>query len=461
MFTRCPECRSVFRVTAPVLQMAAGDVRCGSCGTVFNALQTLVDDWTGSFPQPIAPGSPAGKPSPAPVNVQQELADLEASVKPGEDFEFNVPETEWQQFFQGPGGRPGRQEPALGSGFAAPARSTTTPEPPPPPRTLEEETADTATWAAFLREAEALPEPQEPEPAAPVLPPVLQPLRDETNEPPALSAAAAAAPEPEVATDLEEPLSPDPPPVDEIGTGAPEPGDAPDLAALAVEDSAVLETEPATPALPADDAEPQPEESEPTSESAPASVLDWGPPFRERQPQAPTHSGRWLAASLVAALALGGQALHYNRDDLAADPAWGGAVRSLYERLGLTLHPAWPLDAYEIRDMKAIAGNTVAGGLDIVAEIAVNGSRPVGLPVLRVQLRDRWSNPVASGSFAAEDYLAEPRQPGGLYGPGSLIPVQLTFKDPGATAQGYELDICMPHRQRGLQCRNLRDPFRR
>ena len=56
MYTRCPSCSSTFRVTAAVLQMADGEVRCGSCGAVFNALHTLVDDWSGAdFTLPGAP----------------------------------------------------------------------------------------------------------------------------------------------------------------------------------------------------------------------------------------------------------------------------------------------------------------------------------------------------------------------------------------------------------------------
>ncbi len=41
MFTQCPECRASFRVTASVLQQAAGRVRCGGCGHAFNALESL------------------------------------------------------------------------------------------------------------------------------------------------------------------------------------------------------------------------------------------------------------------------------------------------------------------------------------------------------------------------------------------------------------------------------------
>ena len=41
MYTQCPACRASFRVTAAVLQQAAGRVRCGGCGYAFNALERL------------------------------------------------------------------------------------------------------------------------------------------------------------------------------------------------------------------------------------------------------------------------------------------------------------------------------------------------------------------------------------------------------------------------------------
>ena len=80
--------------------------------------------------------------------------------------------------------------------------------------------------------------------------------------------------------------------------------------------------------------------------------------------------------------------------------------------------------------------------------------------MVRVVLRDRWSNPLASGTFDASGYLAEAAPAGTLYAPGSLIPVQLSLQDPGTNAQGYELDVCVPNRHFGLQCRSARDPFR-
>ncbi|MEX2123802.1 MAG: zinc-ribbon and DUF3426 domain-containing protein [Woeseia sp.] len=44
MYTQCPDCDTAFRVTAPLLQQAAGRVVCGGCGHAFNALERLTED---------------------------------------------------------------------------------------------------------------------------------------------------------------------------------------------------------------------------------------------------------------------------------------------------------------------------------------------------------------------------------------------------------------------------------
>ena len=41
-YTRCPSCRTVFRVTPTQLEMRAGQVRCGHCRTVFDGVEQLV-----------------------------------------------------------------------------------------------------------------------------------------------------------------------------------------------------------------------------------------------------------------------------------------------------------------------------------------------------------------------------------------------------------------------------------
>jgi len=47
MYTQCPHCGIVFRITPGQLRVASGKVRCGGCSTVFNALETLSEDPAG------------------------------------------------------------------------------------------------------------------------------------------------------------------------------------------------------------------------------------------------------------------------------------------------------------------------------------------------------------------------------------------------------------------------------
>ena len=41
-FTRCPGCKTVFRVTDAQLALREGQVRCGHCRTVFNGREKLI-----------------------------------------------------------------------------------------------------------------------------------------------------------------------------------------------------------------------------------------------------------------------------------------------------------------------------------------------------------------------------------------------------------------------------------
>lgn len=77
MYTQCPECRVAFRVTAEVLKMAAGKVRCGGCGVAFNALEHL------SETKPSAPPPKDELPDPdLPELHPEQAAELEADTPP-------------------------------------------------------------------------------------------------------------------------------------------------------------------------------------------------------------------------------------------------------------------------------------------------------------------------------------------------------------------------------------------
>ncbi len=77
MFTQCPECGVAFRVTAEVLKMAAGKVRCGGCSIAFNALEHLSEQ------KPTAPNrSKQTSNSDVPELKPESPGELEADTPP-------------------------------------------------------------------------------------------------------------------------------------------------------------------------------------------------------------------------------------------------------------------------------------------------------------------------------------------------------------------------------------------
>ena len=61
MYTQCPDCSLIFRVTADVLKQAAGMVRCGGCSNTFNALEYLSESQPGTEPRGAPPGAPPAR----------------------------------------------------------------------------------------------------------------------------------------------------------------------------------------------------------------------------------------------------------------------------------------------------------------------------------------------------------------------------------------------------------------
>ena len=83
-FTRCPGCNTIFRVTAPQLELRAGQVRCGHCRTVFNGLASLVSLAPQQHPQRRGPNYDDLALGPPTVTLRNAQA-LEPAPKPDVD----------------------------------------------------------------------------------------------------------------------------------------------------------------------------------------------------------------------------------------------------------------------------------------------------------------------------------------------------------------------------------------
>jgi len=74
-FTRCPGCKTIFRVTTPQLEMRGGQVRCGHCHTAFDGVAALVSlEPRLNPPQPSAPAFEAMDLGPPTVTLRSSRA---------------------------------------------------------------------------------------------------------------------------------------------------------------------------------------------------------------------------------------------------------------------------------------------------------------------------------------------------------------------------------------------------
>lgn len=513
MYTRCPKCSTIFRVTAAQLRVALGEVSCGACHQTFNALTALTEelpeltdavvlepiatppddpfaaspdtdatdehridtgfpeedasvetwgegakDWTDDTPpanetvaEPALDADagydeqfadadleePGDEPADAWTQILADVdgtaasdhadlqleADMERSARPMKDgepaydddtgIEEILAEPEFSvDIDDGADSRPDGDELAFDAP-EAPAESSDVA----PLSALETETADQEEWARFLSELSPADESgtDEDEDIGPVV---------------VLGSADELTPVADVDTDVE----PDGHEQDE---------------------EAVAETH----IMPGgDEAEPLPE-----------SLIDYDPqfvpPWESESTADDEHhrrakvSGSAVAIAAALLLALGVQLIHYNRDALAAHSSWGPRIRAVYGMLGSRLYPKWSLDAYRVSGSEAVAGRTAPAALDILASVVVAGDEEVGMPMIRVALRDRWSNPVASRVFSPAEYLRDFATRPTLLAPGTTLPVEISVADPGTEAHGYIVDVCLPHRTAGLQCQLEKDPF--
>ena len=430
MYSQCPECQTRFRVTAEVLRAAHGTVRCGRCGSAFDALERLSDT-----PPPLRRALDA----PSVVEAGVALAALPDRV-PAAEYHFTADDLEkvfidareWQKQF---------------GAELAPDDTGSTPGPGPEPRVVVDESEpleditlegerisieappgfevdlDSTDEFAVVRD---VPDSAYPEDEDTGEVPQLEAIRDDVERTQALDSLLEAEP----------------------GISAtPEPAPAPESPAI----------EPAS-------AAPVPE---PVPRSAPAETASVGTLAAQRwrrteeaalettaeetEPRTGWRTLAWSLGCLLLALALLSQVTHHFRQDLVRHPTLGPVVRSVYERLGLPLSPNWDLAAYELRQWGNSDG-PVDGRLSIRASLTNRASFAQPHPVLRLQLDDRFGESIAVRDFEPAEYLKNPAEASRLLGPSAATEAELVIVSPGEDAVGYRLDVCLRESPTQLRC---------
>jgi predicted Zn finger-like uncharacterized protein len=411
MYSQCPECQTRFRVTADVLRAAHGTVRCGRCGSAFDALERLSDT-----PPPLRGALDV----PAMVDAGEALAALPDRV-PAPEYHFTADDLEkvfidareWQKQF---------------GAELAPDDTGSAPGPGAEPRVLVDES---------------------------------EPLEDITLEGERISIEAPPGFEVDLDSTDEFAVVRDVP--DSAYPEEEDTGEVPQLETISDDiertqalDS-LLEAEPEISATP-------PPESAPESPAETAAVgtlaaQRWRRPeetalestAEETAPGTGWRTLAWSVGCLLLALTLLSQVMHHLRQDLVRHPTLGPVLRGVYERLGLPLSPNWDLTAYELRQWGNGDG-PVDGRLSIRASLTNRASFAQPHPVLRLQLDDRFGESIAVRDFEPAEYLKNPAEASRMLGPSAATEAELVIVSPGEDAVGYRLDVCLRESPTRLRC---------
>lgn len=416
MYTQCPDCATVFRVTAEALRIAQGDVRCGVCSTSFNALENLSE-------QAFKPSTEADAPSPDDSMTVEELpggenielsAPVELAVVP------DPPATPQAEPGPGPGAGPADEDEERAMEFHGDAADLD--------RLFVVENPalaqfDPAAAAAALSQA------------APVIdldstdehPILVLDERDDLPDEPVVESIVLETVEPETA-----PLPPLPPP-----PAAPTPPMPRKAMAGGVTAPRIL--------IPDEMRKRLAEEAD--ARAAAAAVFEADDPpglLSQRWP--------WVAGVSVLALLLVLQLVHSQRDSLVRSPAFGPVIAGAYAFFGLSVLAPTDLSAYELRQWGAASDPNESNRLMLRASIVNRAAYAQPFPLLRLTLQDRFGGTLGLRDIGPADYL--PGAGGaGLLGPGERADALIRIVDPGAEAVGFELDICLPATG-GVRCAN-------
>jgi predicted Zn finger-like uncharacterized protein len=404
VYTQCSKCETVFKLSPETLRVAGGQVRCGKCGEVFNALARLAEDATGFAINESA-------------QEQEARADsiLESVVPPHVEHAAATDEEE----FAPPGVEIARLEILDWPDEDATSTEDSNPEPDElADRSMEFTLPPGELDRIFVESKKQR----------------LPPLRQQS--------AAHAQPQPVAQPQPAAPVQP--------ATQAPAPESKPDLPPHP--ESVVAE--PAARSRVSGFEVPEDVRREMMAGFEefirPAATLEDAPTRNADR----TRLIAWASAAAVFALLLMAQVVHHNREWLLVHThgPLGAVMRALYGAMGAPL-PAPPnLSAYQLRQWGVTGDPAANGTLRLRASILNAAAQLQPYPLLRVTLADRFGKSIGRRDFEAAEYLGKPTAR--LLAPGERADATLDILDPGKNAEGFEIDVCLRGVDQRISCAN-------
>jgi predicted Zn finger-like uncharacterized protein len=417
VYTQCPDCTTVFRVSADTLRSAHGNVRCGVCATSFNALENLSEE--------------------------QFHAAREGDERQAPEDTITVEEL------------PGNESIELSTAMEADSASVTAAEEGDDAAAPAEEASlefdgDIADLDRLFVETSAM---ELRHMAAAVRAADLTPPTD--VDPGAIAASLS------MGHDADEQLHSDLDPTDEYPIIVLDESDeVSESAAPAEESQPVFESESRADSdefLPSPFQTPRiliPDELRMGLADEAAANAITATEFGEPDDDDGLRRWPWTLGAAILLLVLGGQVVHAERDQLARQPLIGAFLAQSYAFLGSPISLPTDLATYELRQWGAASDSMHPGRLLLRASIVNRATHPQPYPLLRLALQDRFGTTVGERDIEPADYLPG-EGTGRLLGPGQRADAEIRIVDPGKDAVGFELDVCLPLAGR-VRCANER-----
>jgi predicted Zn finger-like uncharacterized protein len=344
VYTQCSKCETVFKLSPETLRTAGGQVRCGKCGEVFNALARLAEDATGfaisESQHELEARADSILESVVPMQVAQPAA--------GEDEEFAPPGVEIArlEILDWPA-----EEDQASADDSNPAMDELA------DRSMEFTLPPGELDRIFVESKKQRLPPLTPQ--QPTAQPAPQPPPPEV-----IGAPEAPGTKPELPPHPESVVVADPPVRNRVsGFEVPEEVRRQMLAGF---------EQSIRPAA--------------TAQDSPSPGAD-----RRRLIG-------WVSAAVVSALLLMAQVMHHNREWFAA----------LYGAMGAPLPAPASLSAYQLRQWGVTGDPAANGTLRLRASILNTAAQLQPYPLLRVTLADRFGKGIGRRDFEATEYLGKP-----------------------------------------------------
>lgn len=387
MFTQCPNCETTFQVTANQLKAANGDVRCGQCLAVFNALDNLSESMEASH-ESHAQNSTAGDASTSiDKNLEEFFGDL-FEDSPDESFDQPItyanPET------------PDKDQPRPDSGFFYGANESTI------EKILEEKLesiTDTHTESNAETGTEIISE-------------------SELLEPPIETGDGAK--EDELSTDFNwETKQTDTDASSEIT--APENADPEDSSHGHLNTEDLITEEKA-------------EADQITN--VPSVILDELEAAKARHLKPP--STQWVVGSFALMLVFIFQAVYFSRDSLAKNPTYRPVLTSACDLLGCEINIEFDTRLIEIIGRDVRSHPTSKKALIAGTTLINNASYAQPFPLLTLTFSDITGTKLAQRRFTPREYLRSGTNIAAGMPSETPIQVELHLVDPGKAAVNFE-----------------------